>query len=258
MTTRTKPEPAIPVLPNGEAATVACWSCGDMRAAHFCQSCGSVQPPMPTDYFSFFGLPRQMNLDTAALERSMLALSRRLHPDVYARATPQEQEWSLEQTSKLNDAYRTLRDPLLRTEYLLRLEGIKFGEQSKQATEQARATGEKKQAVPPDLLEEVFEVNLQLEELRANRKYGNTDAALVHELEAAKQNFERKLVAIDAELRARWSEWDALNPHLLASRADVGHPSPERRAVLDRMVDVLNRRRYVQNLVREMAAVLAE
>ena len=74
-------------------------------------------------------------------------------------ATHEEQDWSLEQTSKLNDAYRTLRDPILRTEYLLRLEGVKSGQQSKQATELARATGSKRQTVPPELLEEVFELN---------------------------------------------------------------------------------------------------
>ncbi len=256
MTTKVKSEPAIPVLPNGEAATMSCWSCGDMRAAHFCHSCGSVQPPIPTDFFSFFGLPRQMNLDLAALERSMLALSRRLHPDLYARATPQEQEWSLEQTSKLNDAYRTLRDPVLRTEYLLRLEGIKFGEQSKHATEQARTTGVKQQAVPSELLEEVFELNMRLEELRANQKLGEHDLVLVLELQQSKVNLEHKLGAIDAELKALWNEWDAL---IATAEGGAATPAqPVRRAVLDNMVSVLNRRRYVQNLTREIAAVLSE
>ena len=73
----------------------------------------------------------------------------------------------------LNDAYRTLKDPIKRTEYLLRVEGIELEEQSKQATEEARATGElKKQVVPPDLLEEVFELNMHLEELRAQKEAG--------------------------------------------------------------------------------------
>src|SRR6476620_11235597 len=99
--------------------TSTCWSCGTMRAVHFCSACGKVQPPMPVDYFTFFGLPRKLNLDTALLEREFYELSRKLHPDIYARAVPQEQEWSLEQSSLLNDAYRTLRDPIRRTEYLL-------------------------------------------------------------------------------------------------------------------------------------------
>jgi molecular chaperone HscB len=142
-----------------------------MRAVHFCSSCGKVQPPVPVDYFTFFGFPRKLNLDTAELEKEFYALSRRLHPDVFGQADDRERSWSLEQSSMLNDAYRTLKDPIKRTEYLLRLEGVELEEQSKQATEKARATGElKKQVVPPDLLEEVFELNMHLEELRTQKK----------------------------------------------------------------------------------------
>ena len=136
-------------------------------------------PQSPVDYFRFFGFPRKLDLDTAALEREFYALSRRLHPDVFAQAGEQERAWSLEQSSMLNDAYRALKDPIKRTEYLLRLEGVELEEQSKQATERARATGElKKQVVPPDLLEEVFELNMHLEELRAQKKLGEDDPAL--------------------------------------------------------------------------------
>ena len=88
-----------------------CWSCGDMRAEHFCAECGHVQPAEPTDFFSFFGLPRKLELDEAALEHEFHALSRKLHPDVYSRASAREQAWSLEKTSQLNDAYRTLEGP---------------------------------------------------------------------------------------------------------------------------------------------------
>src|SRR5438270_13147576 len=147
-----------------------------MRAAHFCESCGKVQPPAPVDYFSFFGLPAKLTIEVPALETEFYHLSRKLHPDLSARAGSQEQEWSLEQSSLLNDAYRTLRDPIKRTQYLLRIEGVELEEQSKTATEEARATGElKKQIVPPDLLEEVFELNMQLEELRMNKKMGDDD-----------------------------------------------------------------------------------
>jgi Fe-S protein assembly co-chaperone HscB len=149
-----------------------------MRAAHFCESCGKVQPPVPVDYFSFFGLPPKLSLDVAALEKDFYDMSRKLHPDLNASTAPEEQEWSLEQSSMLNDAYRTLKDPIKRTAYLLHLEGVELEEQSKHATEQARATGEiKKQIVPPDLLEEVFELNMQLEELRMNKKMGEDDPA---------------------------------------------------------------------------------
>ena len=166
-----------------------CWSCGDMRAAHFCQECGKVQPPVPVDYFTFFGLPYRLNLDTKQLEREFYDLSRHLHPDINAGGSGPEQEWSLEKSSQLNDAYRTLKDPITRTEYLLRLQGVQLEEQSQAATEEARRTGGvKKQVVPPDLLEEVFELNMQLEELRMNKKMGEDDRTLEHEVQETKQH----------------------------------------------------------------------
>ncbi|PYV95481.1 MAG: Fe-S protein assembly co-chaperone HscB, partial [Acidobacteria bacterium] len=120
-----------------ETGERACWSCGAPRAAQFCSTCGKVQPPQSVDYFTFFGLPRKLNVDVPALQREFYELSRKLHPDLYGRTSKQEQEWSLEQSSLLNDAYRTLKDPIKRTEYLLRLEGVELEEQSKSATETA-------------------------------------------------------------------------------------------------------------------------
>src|ERR1700683_4178034 len=193
------------------AATPSCWSCGTMRAVHFCNACGKVQPPTPVDYFTFFGFPRKLNLDTAALEKEFYALSRRLHPDVFGQADARERAWSLEQSSMLNDAYRTLKDPIKRTEYLLRLEGIELEEQSKQATEKARSTGElKKQIVPPDLLEDVFELNMHLEELRAQKKLGEDDPALLEEIGKAKLSLEEKHDALLHELKREWNEWDRI------------------------------------------------
>ena len=159
-----------------------------MRAAHFCQECGKVQPPAPVDYFTFFGLPYKLNLEPAKLEREFYALSRHLHPDINAVSSPDEQQWSLEKSSQLNDAYRTLKDPITRTEYLLRLQGVQLEEQSKAATEEARRTGKvKKQVVPPDLLEQVFELNMQLEEARMNKKMGEPDRNLERDLQDTKK-----------------------------------------------------------------------
>jgi len=226
----------------------ACWSCGEMRAAHFCNACGKVQPPVPVDYFTFFGLSRKLNLDTALLEREFYELSRKLHPDLNARANQQEQQWSLEQSSLLNDAYRTLKDPIKRTEYLLHLEGVELEEQSKAATEKARASGEiKKQVVPPDLLEEVFELNMQLEELRAQKKLGEDDPALLEEIGKQKLELESKFESLLEELKKYWNEWD----RLIDSGSEEGL-----RKVRDQMVDLLNRRSYIRNLVRDVNEVL--
>jgi molecular chaperone HscB len=224
--------------------TASCWSCGTMRAVHFCNACGKVQPPAPVDYFMFFGLPRKLNIDTVVLEKEFYALSRRLHPDMSAQADSQEKAWSLEQSSLLNDAYRTLKDPIRRTEYLLRLEGVELEEQSKQATEKARASGElKKQVVPPDLLEEVFELNMQLEELKMQRKMGEDDPALLEEIGKAKLALEAKHDALLANLKNNWTEWD--------QAVDSGNEQ-ERLNIRNQMVDLLNRRNYVRNLVRDV------
>jgi molecular chaperone HscB len=233
---------------HGEA-TPSCWSCGSICAVHFCSSCGKVQAPVPVDYFTFFGFPRKLKLDTAELEKEFYALSRRLHPDVFGQAADQERAWSLEQSSMLNDAYRTLKDPINRTEYLLRLEGIELEEQSKQATEKARATGElKKQVVPPDLLEEVFELNMHLEELRAQKKMGEDDPALLEEIGKAKLSLEEKHDALLNELKGEWNEWDK---SVAGKSGDNGTQSGQRK-ILDKMVDVLNRRNYIRNLLRDV------
>jgi len=234
--------------------TQSCWSCGTMRAVHFCESCGKVQPPAPVDYFTFFGLLRKLTLDVVALEKDFYELSRKLHPDLNARAGGQEQEWSLQQSSLLNDAYRTLKDPVKRTQYLLKLEGVELEEQSKSATEKARSTGQmKKQIVPPDLLEEVFELNMQLEELRAHKKMGEDDPALVEEIGRQKLELEEKYDALLQELQGHWKMWDGM-----IQREQNGQPvsEEERRQLRDKMVDVLNRRNYIRNLVRDVSEVL--
>jgi molecular chaperone HscB len=219
-----------------------------MRAEHFCSACGKVQPPVPVDYFSFFGLPRKLNVDVAGMEREFYQLSRKLHPDLYSGAEAREQQWSLEQSSQLNDAYRTLKDPIKRTEYLLRLEGVELEEQSKSATEQARASGQvKKQVVPPDLLEEVFDLNMQLEELRMQKKLGEDDPSLIEEIGRQKLELEEKHEALLDQLKGEWTEWD---------RAVDGGTDADRLQIRDKMVDVLNRRSYLRNLVRDVNEVL--
>src|SRR4029077_7945218 len=128
--------------------SATCWSCNAATGgAHFCPACGKIQPlPRGANYFAVFGLPQKLNLDLGALEQRFHSLSWKLHPDRFVRASEAERQLSLDLTSQLNDAYRTLRDPVARVEYLLSLSGM-------------RKEGQKKQQAPPELLEEVFELN---------------------------------------------------------------------------------------------------
>jgi molecular chaperone HscB len=193
------------------------------------------------DYFQAFGLPRAFALasangDTAPLEREFHRLSRRLHPDRFARATADEQRWSLTATALLNDAYRTLRDPIQRTEYLLKLEGYEIGEEH---------SGKSAKRQPPaDLLEEVFELNMQLEEMRMNRKMGEDDPSLQRDLTAAAARFQTLLAEVDSDLAAQGAAWD------------TGDPAA-REAAAKTMLTLLDRRRYLRNLVRDVNEVLA-
>jgi molecular chaperone HscB len=131
----------------------------------------------------------------------------------------------------------------------LRLEGIELEEQSKQATEKARASGElKKQVVPPDLLEEVFELNMHLEELRAQKEMGEDDPALLEEIGKAKLSLEEKYDALLNQLKNEWNNWD----RAVDTATDNNETIDNRQSILDKMVDILNRRTYIRNLVRDV------
>jgi molecular chaperone HscB len=192
-----------------------------------------------------FGLPRSFQLDSATLEKEFHRLSRRLHPDRFARASADEQQWSLAATALLNDAYRALRDPIQRTEYLLRLEGLELSEEN---------AGKNKKAdrqPPADLLEEVFELNMQLEEMRMNRKMGEDDPILQSDLRTAHARFENLLGEVDYELATQGAIWDRESLH------DNGQPSEQiREQAAKQMAALLDRRRYLRNLVRDVNEVL--
>lgn len=174
-------------------------------------------PVLSGDYFAVFGIDRKLMLDEAALQKRFYELSREHHPDRFARRSPTEQQQSLDFTALLNDGYRVLRDPIARTEYLLKQEGFDIGEQ-------------RSKDVPPELLEEVFELNMMLE-----------SAPDREELESASKRFDTMQEAADEEIRELAREYD----------------QSEERTLLSRIRDILNRRRYIRNLVRDVEKALA-
>lgn len=197
-----------------QAVAERCWSCDQpTNEALFCPHCNSLQRPA-SDYYRLFGLEPRLEIDPDDLQKRFYALSRRLHPDRFTRANATEQQYSLEATSILNDAYRALRDPLARAEYVLKLHGFDIGEQ-------------RSKDVPPELLEEVFEWNMALEELKAG------DESVKPQLDEARQKFLGLLAESDAELAELFRKYDA---------------TPGR-GVLAEIRALLNRRRYINNLV---------
>lgn len=207
-----------------------------------------AQNPAQSDadqtYFAIFHLPRKLTIDTTALERDFYRLSRQLHPDLYARKSAEEQAWSLRQSSLLNDAYRTLKDPVGRTAYLLKLEGVRIEDENAET----RDPKTRQNRVPADLLEEVFELNMQLEEMRTNLKMGEDDPALRGDLERAQAQFKAMLASVDEDLRRAWAAWDAA----LDANDAAGKDKQK-----DAMVALLDRRSYLRNLLREVDAVLS-
>src|SRR5436190_131234 len=125
------------------------------------------------DFFSFLGLPRKLRIDMADLEQRYRALSRQFHPDYFYNAPPAERRGALEKSSYLNDAYRTLKNPVARIEYLLKLEGLGSGPVEREASGTKAREGSSRAAVPPqDLLEEVFALNEELDEVREQKASG--------------------------------------------------------------------------------------
>lgn len=222
------------------AVPVECWSCAvaHNESTLFCPHCSKIQPPPGGDYFSVFSLVPKLDLDLGMLEHQFHKLSRKLHPDRFARASSSEKEWSLADTALLNDAYRTLRDPIRRTEYLLKLQGAEIGE------EHAGKDRKDPSRVPADLLEEAFDLNMQLEEMRMSKKMGDTDPELESGLEQAKKKYNDMLDQVDSDLRAQWQVWD--------NGDETARKQSEKK-----MVSLLDRRRYVNNLVRDVTDTLA-
>jgi molecular chaperone HscB len=189
----------------------------------------AASPPMPIlskNFFEFFGLPPKLRLDPESLQKRFYELSRNWHPDRFTRKSAEEQAQALEATAILNDGYRTLRDPVKRAEYLLAEEGFPIGEQ-------------RSKDVPPELLEEVFGLNMMLEELKEG------DESARPQLKAAKAHFANLKQSVDEELEKLFAKYDVAE-----SRSETA------KQALHEIRGVLNRRRYVENLIRDVERAL--
>ena len=210
-----------------------CKSCGGGAPidVHFCPQCTKILSlGRQGDYFAFFGLPRKLAIDPADLERRFRDLSRQFHPDYFYNAAPAERRASLERSSYLNDAYRALKQPVTRVEYLLQLEGLA-----------ARGPQEASKQVPAALLEEVFALNEELDEVRERRANGAPAGEWRARLDRAREPIEAKRIEHEADLASLSAQWDAL--------LDRDAPDAERREVLTALRDRVLERNYINNLL---------
>ena len=219
---------SIPVRPE---AAPECRTCGAGAPVdeHFCPNCSRILAlGRHGDYFSFLGVPRKLTIDAADLERRFRELSRKFHPDYYYNATPTERLASLERSSYLNDAYRTLRNPVSRVEHLLAIEGLSSAKSEGGAVK-----------VPPGLLEEVFALNEELDEIREQRESGADPAGLSARLDAARNPIDRKREEHERQLQQLSALWDS------QEQASV----QEKRSTLEALRERLLERNYINNLL---------
>ena len=210
-----------------------CKTCGGGAPVdvHFCPQCTKILTlGRHGDYFTFLGLPRKLHIDVADLEQRFRTLSRQFHPDFFYNADPVERRASLERSSYLNDAYRTIRDPLARVEYLLQFEGLA-----------SRSSVEAGKHVPAGLLEEVFALNEELDEIRELRLGGAPADVWRARIEQARLPIERKRDVHDAALDELSTRWDAL--------LDAGADAASRRETLEALHTRVLEHTYIDNLL---------
>jgi molecular chaperone HscB len=202
-----------------------CWSCEkEAGAAALCGACGAPQPVSThgarADHFAVLGVARRYDADLVAMEAAYKDLSRKLHPDRFARADPRARRASLQRTVQLNEAWRALKDPLKRAEYVLELGGVKI------ATDDggARSGGV---AASPALLMEMLELREELGDARA----ANDDA---------------KVRAMGEAMRARVARAEAA-----VAAGLVGTPAAEQLEAVGRELVAL---RYYRRFLDEVAA----
>ena len=217
-----------------------CWHCqSEVSGEYFCERCVKVQPvSKETDYFTCFGFPRRLTVDTGKLEAKFYELSRAFHPDFYQNKSETEQAISLGNAATLNTAYRTLRDPILRAEYLLDLE--------------AGAVKEIRTSPPADLFEEIIELQETLDEYRSADRASDSGQQLRAKLQAEQTTLEQRKRDMETRLQQLFSEWDALQERGEAT----SQARTERDRLLKQMRDILSNRTYVKNIVNDLVATI--
>jgi molecular chaperone HscB len=195
----------------------------------------AIEPfPPGTDYFTALGLPRKLAIDNDDLERRYYELSRRFHPDFFQTASSRERLVSLENSALINKAYRALRDPLSRAEYLVKLES---------------EAGVETPSQPPQAL---FEEILALNELLSEYRLGDPEDRFT--LRPPLEDKER-------EFRAEYdSLLQRLTDHLFPrwdTAIEAGAPAePERGALVVEMSRLLGNRAYLRRVLSNLEEAL--
>lgn len=224
-----------------QMARSMCWHCqSEVSGEYFCDRCVKVQPvSKELDYFTCFGFPRRLSIDQQKLETKFYELSRAFHPDFYQNKSDAEQTISLGNSAMLNTAYRTLRDPIQRAEYLLDLE--------------AGSVKDIRTTPPADLFEEILELQDTLDEFRSSDRTSDAAAALRATLQSERATLEQRQRDMETQLQQLFTRWDTLQDRAEATE----QARTERDRILKNMRDILSNRTYVKNIVNDLVATMA-
>lgn len=219
-----------------------CWHCqSEVTGEYFCDRCVKVQPlSKDSDYFTCFALPRLLTIDAQTLETKFYELSRAFHPDFFQRKTDAEQAISLDNSALLNTAYRTLKDPIRRAEYLVQLE--------------AGSVKDIRTSPPADLFEEILELQEDLDDFRAACSDDQTSERdqLRAKLMDKREHLERRQQTMESDLRSLFTTWDHLQTQDDRNQA----VRAEKDATLKHMREILSNRTYLRNIVNDLTATI--
>jgi molecular chaperone HscB len=193
----------------------------ESTSQEYCSECGRILPPTERNYFDVFGLPvDRLVIDMPQLEKRFLELSRKYHPDRFASKTPLENQIAHEYSSAVNNAYRTLKEPVSRAKYVVE--------------RQLGSIEEKSAHVPPEMAEFFFEIHDVLDTIRESN--GNAPESALKEVQKAEQDLREKVQQLESDLQQQFVSYDA---------------APEKKN-LEKIKEILSERSYIKSFLRQI------
>lgn len=193
----------------------------ETTSQEYCSECGRILPPIQSNYFDVFGLPvDRLMIDISQLEKRFLELSRKYHPDRFASKTPLENQIAHEYSSAINNAYRTLKEPISRAKYVVE--------------RQLGSIEEKSAHVPPDMAEFFFEIHDVLDTIRESN--GNAPELALKEVQKAEQELREKVKELETNLEQQFAVYDS---------------APDKQN-LEKIKEILSERSYIRSFLRQI------
>ena len=219
-----------------------CWYCkSEIGCKHFCDHCVKIQPLIDDiDYFRFMGLQRKLNIDLTELERRYYELSKRFHPDYYQNQSGFERLVSRDKSSLLNEAYATLKDPMRRAEYMMRLEGINIEKNNTHLS--------------PDFIAEVFGLQEKIEEFESVKKEKpQSFGALETELREVEKSLNGKIEKLKNDLLKLFVLWDGI---FFVSNQVTEEMQEKKIELIERIKDLIEKQLYLESVKHNLLRIL--